>query len=130
MLGAAFAGLGGAVFAALFGSIISSSIKLDISIQVVAIIIIGGLGSIPGVVIGAIVLIGLPELFREFAEYRFLLYGIALIVIMRLRPEGLIPSRVGRQELHAADEQAVPEPPADEDEAPAGAAPMTGATGA
>lgn len=109
MLGAAFAGLGGAVFAALFGSIISSSIRLDVSIIVVAIIIIGGMGNIPGVVIGAIVLIGLPELFREFAEYRFLLYGIALILIIRLRPEGLLPSRVGRMEMHNPEELAAVE---------------------
>ena len=129
MLGAAFAGLGGAVFAALFGSLTSSSIRLDISIQVVAIIIIGGMGSIPGVVLGAIVLIGLPELFREFSEYRFLLYGIALIVIMRLRPEGLIPSRVGRQEMHRVEELAAAEPPPDEDESPSAAAPATGAAG-
>ncbi len=57
------------------------------------------MGSIPGVVLGAIVIIGLPELFREFAEYRFLLYGIALILVMHWRPEGLMPSRVGRQEM-------------------------------
>ena len=130
MLGAAFAGLGGAVYAALFGTLTSASIRLDISIQVVAIIIIGGLGSIPGVVLGAIVLIGLPELFREFAEYRFLLYGIALIVIMRLRPEGLIPSRVGRQEMHASEDQASAEPPEGGDgEGPVKVTPMTGATG-
>ena len=104
MLGAAFAGLGGAVFAALFGSIISSSINLNVSILIVTVIVIGGLGSIPGAVLGAIVIIGLPELFREFAEYRFLLYGIALILVMRWRPEGLLPSKVGRQELHEDDE--------------------------
>ena len=100
MLGAAFAGLGGAVFAALFGSIQPTSINIQVSILVVTIIIIGGMGSIPGVVLGAIVIIGLPELFREFAEYRFLLYGIALILVMRWRPEGLMPSKVGRQEMH------------------------------
>ena len=98
MLGAAFAGLGGAVFAALYGSIISSSINLNVSILIVTIITIGGMGSIPGVVLGAIVIIGLPELFREFAEYRFLLYGIALILVMHWRPEGLMPSKAGRQE--------------------------------
>jgi branched-chain amino acid transport system permease protein len=100
MLGAAFAGLGGAVFAALFGSIISSSINLNVSILVLTVIIIGGIGSIPGVVLGAVFIIGLPELFREFAEYRFLLYGIALILVMQWRPEGLLPSKVGREELH------------------------------
>ncbi len=93
MLGAAFAGLGGAVFAALYGSIISSSINLNVSILVVTIIVIGGRGSIPGVILGALVIIGLPELFREFAEYRFLLYGVALILVMLWRPEGLMPSK-------------------------------------
>jgi branched-chain amino acid transport system permease protein len=100
MLGAAFAGLGGAIFASLIGSIFPSSIQLQVSINVVAIIIVGGMGSIPGVVVGAIVLIGLPELFREFSEYRFLFYGAVLILMMRFRPEGLIPSRIGRQEMH------------------------------
>ncbi len=100
MLGAAFAGLGGAIFVALYGSIISSSINLNVSILVVTIITIGGMGSIPGVILGALVIIGLPELFREFAEYRFLFYGIALILVMHWRPEGLLPSRTGRRELH------------------------------
>ena len=101
MLGAAFAGLGGAVFASLAGSILPSAIRLDISIQVVTLILIGGMGSIPGVILGAIFLVGIPELFREFSQYRFLFYGIALILVMRFRPEGLMPSRVGRQEMHA-----------------------------
>ncbi len=103
MLGAAFAGLGGAVFAALFGSIQPTSINIQVSILVVTIIVIGGMGSIPGVVLGAIVIIGLPELFREFAEYRFLLYGVALILVVRWRPEGLMPSRIGRQEMRRED---------------------------
>lgn len=101
MLGAAFAGLGGAIFVALYGSIISSSINLNVSILVVTIITIGGMGSIPGVILGALVIIGLPELFREFAEYRFLFYGIALILVMQWRPEGLMPSRASRQERAA-----------------------------
>ena len=92
-LGAAFAGLGGAVFAALVGAIFPTSINLLVSINVAALIIVGGMGSIPGVVVGAIVLIGLPELFREFPEYRYLFYGAALMVLMRFRPEGLLPSR-------------------------------------
>jgi branched-chain amino acid transport system permease protein len=99
-LGAAFAGLGGAVFAGLVGSIFNTSISLIVSINVAAIIIIGGMGSIPGVALGAIFLIGLPELFREFSEYRFLFYGAALILLMRFRPEGLLPSRAIQRELH------------------------------
>ncbi len=103
MLGAAFAGLGGAIFAGLVGSIFASSIQLFVSINVVSLIIVGGMGSIPGVVVGAIFLIGVPELFREFSEYRFLFYGIALIAMMRYRPEGLLPSRSIRRELHVED---------------------------
>ena len=122
MLGAAFAGLGGAVFAALFGSVQPSSINIQVSILVVTIITIGGMGSIPGAVLGAIVIIGLPELFREFAEYRFLLYGIALILVVRWRPEGLMPSKVGRQEMHAGEtpvEGDGPAPPDEPDPEPA-----------
>ena len=62
------------------------------------------MGSIPGVVLGALFLIGLPELFREFTDYRFLFYGIALMAIMIVRPEGLLPSKIARRELHAAEE--------------------------
>ena len=79
MLGAAFAGLGGAIFAGLVGAVFPSSINLYVSINVVAIVVVGGMGSIPGVIVGAAFLIGLPELFREFSEYRFLFYGLALI---------------------------------------------------
>jgi len=99
-LGAAFAGLGGAVFAALIGATFPTSINLLVSINVAALIIVGGMGSIPGVVIGAVVLIGLPELFREFQEYRYLFYGAALMTLMRFRPEGLLPSRSVQRELH------------------------------
>ena len=106
-------------------SIISSSIRLDISIIIVSIVIIGGMGSIPGVALGAIVLVGLPELFREFSEYRFLLYGLALILVMRWKPEGLLPSKVGRQEMHKDVDAPEGEPsdhsPDEQKGAPAGA---------
>jgi branched-chain amino acid transport system permease protein len=111
MLGVAFAGLGGAVFAGLVGSIFASSMQLFVSINVVSLIIVGGMGSIPGVVVGAIFLIGVPELFREFSEYRFLFYGMALIAMMLYRPEGLLPSRIVRRELHgpgSAEPEALP----------------------
>jgi branched-chain amino acid transport system permease protein len=120
MLGAAFAGLGGAVFAGLVGSIFDSSISLFVSINVAALIIVGGMGSLPGVVLGAIFLIGIPELFREFADYRFLFYGFALIAMMRFRPEGLLPSKIVQRELHAEDEV--------EEEATEPAAPPTPST--
>ena len=104
MLGGAFAGLGGAVFAGLVGSIFASSMQLFVSINVVALVVVGGMGSNPGVVVGAIFLIGVPELFREFAEYRLLFYGVALIAMMLYRPEGLLPSRITKRELYSPEE--------------------------
>jgi len=103
-LGAAFAGLAGSIFATMLTSVYPSSFQLLISINVLALIIVGGMGSLPGVVLGSIALIGLPELLREFGEYRYLFYGAVLIVMMRLRPEGLWPSDVRQRELHASDE--------------------------
>jgi branched-chain amino acid transport system permease protein len=108
ILGAAFAGLGGAVFAALIGATFPSDVNLTVSINVAALIIVGGMGSIPGVIVGAIFLIGLPELFREFSAYRLLFYGIALVAVMRFRPEGLLPSRAVERELHVAENVDVP----------------------
>ena len=103
MLGAAFAGLGGAIFTVLIGSIFASSMQLLVSINVVALIIVGGMGSIPGVIVGAIALIGLPELLREVSEFRYLIYGLTLIVMMLAKPEGLWPAQSTLRELHHAD---------------------------
>ena len=98
-LGAAFAGLAGSIFAVMLTSVYPSSFQLLVSINVLALIIVGGMGSLPGVMVGATALIGLPELLREFGEFRFLFYGLALIVMMRVRPEGLWPSATRRREL-------------------------------
>ncbi len=103
-LGAALAGLGGAIFAVMLGSVFPHSFNLLISINVLALIIVGGIGSIPGVILGSVVLIGLPELLREFGEFRFLVYGMALVAMMILRPEGLWPAAVVRRELRAEEE--------------------------
>jgi branched-chain amino acid transport system permease protein len=106
-IGAAFSGLSGAIFAAKLGSVYPHSMKLEVSIYVLCLIIVGGMGSLPGVIVGALFIMGLPELLREFAEYRMLMYGALLIVMMLSRPEGLWPSEARRRELHAAEE-AVP----------------------
>ncbi len=115
MLGAAFAGLGGAIFAGLVGAVFPSSINLYVSINVVAIVVVGGMGSIPGVIVGAAFLIGLPELFREFSEYRFLFYGLALMIVMRFRPEGLLPSKVGKASMQVHEDPVMSASLADED---------------
>ncbi len=108
-IGAGFAGLSGAIFGSRVGSVFPNSFELLISINVLAIIIVGGVGSLPGVILGAFVLVGLPELLREFVEFRLLIYGILLIVMMLVRPEGLLPSAVRRRELHADAETAAHE---------------------
>jgi branched-chain amino acid transport system permease protein len=104
-IGAAFSGLAGAIFSARLSSIFPHSFNLLISINVLSLIIVGGIGSLPGVVVGALVLVGLPELLREFAEYRMLLYGVLLIAMMIARPEGLWPSPIIRREFHADEEE-------------------------
>jgi branched-chain amino acid transport system permease protein len=109
-LGAAFAGLAGSIFSTMLSSVYPSSFQLVISINVLALIIVGGMGSLPGVMVGAAALIGLPELLREFGEYRYLFYGAALVLMMRTRPEGLWPSPTRRRELHADDEIVSPMP--------------------
>lgn len=103
-IGAAFSGLGGAIFASKLTSIFPHSFKLEVSINILSLIIVGGIGSLPGVVIGALILVGLPELLREFAEYRLLMYGILLIVMMLARPEGFWPAEVFKRELHAGEQ--------------------------
>ena len=100
MLGAAFGCLSGALFAAKIGVVFPQSFDILVSINALALIILGGMGNIAGVVVGAIVLVGLPELLREFAEYRLLIYGAVLVAMMLLRPEGLLPSRQRKAELH------------------------------
>jgi branched-chain amino acid transport system permease protein len=104
-IGASFGALAGGVWAARLGNIFPHSFNLLISINALAVIIIGGMGSIPGVIIGALVLVGLPELLREFTEYRLLMYGILLIIMMLVRPEGLLPEATRRRELHAGEEE-------------------------
>ena len=108
--GAALSGLSGTLFATKVGSIYPHSFNLLISINVLAVIIVGGMGSIPGVVVGALALVGLPEILREFAEYRLMVYGAVLVIMMLKRPEGLIPNTVVRREMRARDPAASARP--------------------
>ncbi|MBI3914448.1 MAG: leucine/isoleucine/valine transporter permease subunit [Chloroflexi bacterium] len=98
-IGASFAGIGGAIFASKLGTIYPHSFNLIISINVLALLIIGGMGNIPGVIIGSLVLVGLPELFREFEDYRLLVYGAVLVIMMLAKPEGLLPEARRAMEL-------------------------------
>jgi branched-chain amino acid transport system permease protein len=103
-IGAGFSGLSGAIFASKLTSIFPHSFNLLISINVLCLIIVGGIASLPGVVVGAVILVGLPELLREFNEFRYLMYGALLIFMMVKKPEGFWPSQIRQRELHAGEE--------------------------
>lgn len=111
-IGAGFSALAGAIFAARIGNIFPHSFNILISINAISLIIVGGLASIPGVIVGALILVGLPELLREFAEYRLLMYGLLLIIMMLVKPDGFWPEKRRRQEL--IDEEAGAAPAASE----------------
>ena len=102
--GAFFAGLGGTLFAAKLSSAYPQSFQFLVSINILSLIIIGGMGSIPGVVVGGLALVGLPEILREFADFRYLVYGAVLVAMMLMRPEGLIPEARRELELHEEEE--------------------------
>jgi len=101
--GAGFSALSGAIFASKIGSVYPHSFNVMISINIICVIIVGGIGSMPGVIVGAFALVGLPELLREFAEYRLLVYGAALVAMMLLKPEGLWPEATHKREFHEAE---------------------------
>ena len=107
--GAWFAGMSGAVNAHLLTQVSPDSYTFPFSVLILAMVVLGGLGNPPGVVLGAIILTFLPEKLREFSDIRFLVFGFALILIMRFRPEGLLPSARRRRELRATDETAAAE---------------------
>ena len=93
LLGAAIAGLAGAFFASRNQFAGPEDFTMMVSINVLCIVIVGGMGSLPGVVVGAFVLKGLPELLRELEDYRLLVFGALLVVMMIARPEGLWPAK-------------------------------------
>ncbi len=101
--GAGFSALSGAIFATKIGSVYPHSFNIIVSINIVCLIIVGGMGSIPGVIVGSFALVGLPELLREFAEYRLLVYGAALVSMMLIKPEGLWPDVKRQRELHVEE---------------------------
>jgi len=104
--GAVIASFAGSLFAAKVGSVFTNSFEILVSIVILVIVIVGGMGNIPGVLVGAVVLIGIlggpnqPGLLQEFGEYKLLAYGALLVFMMLKRPEGLLPSTRRQRELH------------------------------
>jgi branched-chain amino acid transport system permease protein len=108
LTGATLAGFAGAFFAHKTGTVSYESFRFTESVTLLAAVVLGGMGTVPGAVLGAALLFALPEKLREFADYRLLMFGIALILIMRFRPQGLVPDRHRRAELAP---ETVDEPP-------------------
>lgn len=95
VLGSAWAGMAGTLFAAKMTVVSPESFGFWESVLVFAMVLLGGAGSIPGVLLGAFLVAGLPELFRGLASARMLVFGLALMVMMVFRPQGLWPRRAG-----------------------------------
>jgi len=114
-LGASFGGVAGGMFAAIQGFISPESFVLVESVMVVSMVVLGGMGNIPGVILGALLLSFVPELLRYTVEpaqmklfgrmlvepevLRMLIFGLALVLAMLFRPAGLLPSAVRKREL-------------------------------
>jgi branched-chain amino acid transport system permease protein len=119
-IGAIFGGLVGAYYGSFIGSVFPTSFFFNISIIVLCMVIVGGMGNVYGVILGALVLqylnvAGLDKIgaaFNDlfgtdktvFAQYKFMIFGVLLVTMMLLRPEGIIPSARRRAELHEAEE--------------------------
>ncbi|MFC5695313.1 high-affinity branched-chain amino acid ABC transporter permease LivM [Pseudomonas sp. GCM10022186] len=98
-LGACFAGFAGSFFAARQGLVTPESFTFIESATILAIVVLGGLGSQLGVILAAVVMILLPELMREFSEYRMLMFGALMVLMMIWRPQGLMPMQRPHLEL-------------------------------
>ncbi|MGC5051996.1 branched-chain amino acid ABC transporter permease [Micromonospora sp. DT48] len=109
-IGAALGGFAGFLFASRYAFIDPTQFNVNLSILFVAMVVVGGSGNMVGVSVGAVLLAYLPERFREVADYRWLAFGLAMVLVMILRPQGLIPSRRRARELkdRAAEAEEAP----------------------
>ncbi len=114
-MGASFGGVSGGLFAGFKGFVSPESFTLQESVMVLCMVVLGGMGNIAGVILGAVLLSVLPEALRaagglqqawlgrvwlDPSNLRLLLFGVALVLMMLLRPEGLLPARARQRELH------------------------------
>jgi branched-chain amino acid transport system permease protein len=126
-LGALWGGLAGVIFANFQGFVSPESFTFMESVFIVTMVVLGGMGSIPGVIVGAALIAGIPELIRGVAQspllstyisgetasaisgYRYLVFGLLMVIMMAVRPQGIIPSTRRAQELHPEDEKVLEE---------------------
>ena len=98
-IGACTAGVGGVLYAEQVNFINPPTFDLLTSILILSAVVIGGMGSIPGSFLGAVAIVLVPEVFRGFEEYRFFVFGLALVLVMIFRPQGILPSKRRKAEL-------------------------------
>ncbi len=98
-VGAAVGGAGGVIFASSTSAIQPTDFPFILSATILAAVVLGGAGNIPGVVLGAFLVAWLPEAVRGFDQYRVLVFGGALVVLMIFRPQGIWPSRIRAAEF-------------------------------
>ncbi len=111
VMGAMVGALAGMFFSAQFGTIDPTSFTFTTSVTILIVVIVGGMGSIPGMILGALIVVGLPEALRPISSYRLLIFALALVVLMIVRPQGLWPRRRSRLGSFTAP-PAAPAPPA------------------
>ncbi len=98
-LGNLIMGLAGALYAVMVGYIAPANFTFGDSLIMVGIVILGGMDSIPGVLVGAALLVVLPEKFRFLQDFRLMIYGVTIVIMLLFRPRGLVPVRVRRYGL-------------------------------
>jgi branched-chain amino acid transport system permease protein len=99
-IGATLAGTAGTINVHIGEAIEPNAYQFIFSALLLSAVVLGGMGTVPGAVLGAALLYGIPEKLRFVQDYRLFLFGLALILLMRFRPEGLIPSRRRQREFH------------------------------
>ena len=107
VIGAFWAGMVGNLYAGKITFISPESFSFWESVVMFMIVILGGAGSIPGVLLGAMLIIGLPEFFQELQQYRLLIFGIALVAMMIFRPQGILPPKPHTYPVDKLDEKEV-----------------------
>jgi len=105
--GAFFGGVAGNIFVHFQTGTSPDDFSFIISVTVLAMVVLGGMGNATGVALGAVLLIALPEKLRFVSDYRFLIFGAILMLMMRFRPEGLLPEQRRRRELKEQPEVTV-----------------------
>lgn len=93
VVGAIYAAIGGAFFAANLGAISPESFSFRQSVEILMVVILGGIGKIPGVILGAFIVILAPEFLREVGDLRYFIFAVGLLLIMLFRPSGIWPAR-------------------------------------